>query len=319
VKKLFFILIKVSISIILLLILIQKIEFSNTKELFLGINFFSYIAALFICLLALIIAAYRWFKLNQIININISFSETLKIYFAGLFIGQIMLGALAMDSVRTLSLRKKGFSYKKILLGILYDRLIPILSTLVIIILMILVNPNAILNMIEAIANLVKIEIIYKNLNYFLILLLIIILTSTIVALKTKIKTQEIIKYFFKSSIKPHEWLLLTTNGFIFNILGSIQIYIIAMQFNIDISFYFFVIIYPLIVIIQMIPISFAGWGLRELFLISILSFYGVSPEKAFALSVLLGILGIISSVPGIIFLFKLSIFNNNSLNEDKV
>jgi glycosyltransferase 2 family protein len=317
-KKLSFIVIKVSISIILLLILIQKIDFSHSKELILGINFFGYIFSLFIGLFALIIAAYRWFRLNQIININIRFSETLKIYFASLFVGQIMLGALAMDSVRTLSLKKKGFSYKKILLGIFYDRLIPIFSIVFIIILMMLVNNNAILEIFKALAVSDKIEIIYQNLNYFIIPLLIIILATIMAIQKTKLKTQKIIKYFFKGFIKPHEWILLTLNAVIFNILGSVQIYIIALQFNLDISFYFFVIIYPLIAIIQIIPISFAGWGVRELLLISVLSSYGVSPEKAFALSFLFGILGIASSIPGFVFLFKLSIFSTNSSSEVK-
>jgi len=49
------------------------------------------------------------------------------------------------------------------------------------------------------------------------------------------------------------------------------------------------------------IPISIAGWGIRDGALIVLFGLYGVPPQTAFAVSILFGVCLIIASTPGII------------------
>ena len=57
--------------------------------------------------------------------------------------------------------------------------------------------------------------------------------------------------------------------------------------------------IVPPVSLIQLLPISLAGWGVREVVLVIALASFGVPAEAALATSVLLGLCLIIIGVPG--------------------
>ena len=62
----------------------------------------------------------------------------------------------------------------------------------------------------------------------------------------------------------------------------------------------------PWVLLVSIIPISIGGWGLREAAMVYMLSLVGVSQEAALAISVQIGILLIITSLPaGLLWLFS--------------
>jgi len=50
---------------------------------------------------------------------------------------------------------------------------------------------------------------------------------------------------------------------------------------------------------VTLVPISISGWGVRELAVVSLLSRYGVAPEKALLFSVCFGVAAALGSLPG--------------------
>jgi hypothetical protein len=59
------------------------------------------------------------------------------------------------------------------------------------------------------------------------------------------------------------------------------------------------IMIVPPVTLIQLLPLSLAGWGLREVVLVVALAPFGVPAEAALATSVLLGLCLIVISLPG--------------------
>ena len=55
----------------------------------------------------------------------------------------------------------------------------------------------------------------------------------------------------------------------------------------------------PPVVLITMLPISIAGWGVREGAMILALGQIGVAPVDALSLSVLFGLTGLAAALPG--------------------
>jgi uncharacterized membrane protein YbhN (UPF0104 family) len=55
----------------------------------------------------------------------------------------------------------------------------------------------------------------------------------------------------------------------------------------------------PPISLIQLVPISLAGWGIREAGMVVILAGFGVPAEAALAISVLMGLLLLAIGLPG--------------------
>ena len=60
----------------------------------------------------------------------------------------------------------------------------------------------------------------------------------------------------------------------------------------------------PVALLAMSIPLSFAGWGLREASLVPLLAMLGWSPETALATSVLAGITLFIGALPGLLVLW---------------
>jgi hypothetical protein len=59
------------------------------------------------------------------------------------------------------------------------------------------------------------------------------------------------------------------------------------------------IMIVPPVALIQLVPISLAGWGVREAALVVALGWFGVSAETALAISVLVGLCLILVGLPG--------------------
>jgi len=58
-------------------------------------------------------------------------------------------------------------------------------------------------------------------------------------------------------------------------------------------------IIVPPVSLIQLAPVSLAGWGLREAAMVVVLAGFGVSAAAALAISVLMGLALIVLGLPG--------------------
>jgi len=58
-------------------------------------------------------------------------------------------------------------------------------------------------------------------------------------------------------------------------------------------------LLFTVMIGIVIVPISIAGWGLRELAVISLLAFYGIAPEKALLFSLCFGLVFAVGSLPG--------------------
>jgi glycosyltransferase 2 family protein len=61
--------------------------------------------------------------------------------------------------------------------------------------------------------------------------------------------------------------------------------------------------IVPLMLLVSMVPIAVGGWGLRELFLVTLLGALGIAPESALLLGISFGAVILVSTLPGALLL----------------
>jgi uncharacterized membrane protein YbhN (UPF0104 family) len=74
---------------------------------------------------------------------------------------------------------------------------------------------------------------------------------------------------------------------------------LVADSLGVGLPFVSWVVIIPPVTLIQLVPISLAGWGVRELGFVIILAGFGIPAEAAFATSLLVGLSAIVASLPG--------------------
>lgn len=90
--------------------------------------------------------------------------------------------------------------------------------------------------------------------------------------------------------------LLLAVFG---HVCAVTALYIMGRSMGLEILFTDMLVIVPAVLLIAMLPISIAGWGLREAAMINGLALIGASQSGALALSVLFGLLLIAVGLPG--------------------
>lgn len=89
------------------------------------------------------------------------------------------------------------------------------------------------------------------------------------------------------------------------HLLSVLTLYALAWSIDFHLSFQTFLIAVPPVFLLTIIPISLAGWGIREGAMVGIFMLVGADQTKVLAMSILYGLLLIISSLPGSYYWIK--------------
>lgn len=79
----------------------------------------------------------------------------------------------------------------------------------------------------------------------------------------------------------------------------ALAIFVLAQRFDSPLGFVDYMALTPAIILVSSLPISVAGWGVREYTMVTVLGYGGLSSGNALALSVLVGVLSALASLPG--------------------
>ena len=266
---------------------LQIIEKSN--YLYLLLSFFIYV-------IVFLVSVYKWMVLlNLFISNKRVFLKLMRSCLKGLFVSNFMFGTLAGDVVRIHDQAKStGLSYKKSIAIAFFDRI----YTLIFYILTILLS-FYLIDLPE--------EFEFKAyINYILILFAIFISIIILLKFLTKSNNNSSIIFYnkisnFKSLFKI---LLLTTFS---TLMMGLTFILIAKSLgcHIDISQIFKV---QIGLLANYIPLSFSGWGLRELALISLLRNSAQCGDGyILTASIIYGAYGLLISAPGFYFYIRSS------------
>lgn len=83
------------------------------------------------------------------------------------------------------------------------------------------------------------------------------------------------------------------------HLFGVMLMTALAYGLGIAVDLGAFMVLVPPAILASLVPLSFAGWGVREGAMIALLGSIGIVPEEALALSVAFGVLLLIGSLPG--------------------
>jgi uncharacterized membrane protein YbhN (UPF0104 family) len=93
--------------------------------------------------------------------------------------------------------------------------------------------------------------------------------------------------------------LAISIGGFV---VACWLVYMIARGMSLEIRFTDCLLLVPPVLLASVIPVSIAGWGMREGAMVVALGFAGVAPAAAFVVSVLYGLCVAAASLPGSLF-----------------
>jgi hypothetical protein len=94
-------------------------------------------------------------------------------------------------------------------------------------------------------------------------------------------------------------YALSTVYSIVGQLLSGVSVLLVARSIGIELPGLLLVMITGIILVVSMIPISFAGWGVREASFLTLLTPLGESPERAMLLGISLGLISLLGALPG--------------------
>jgi len=256
------------------------------------------------------LAAYRWFKISKLLIFKEKLSFYVQSYFKGTFFNQVLPSSIGGDAVRIIDLTRKGYDKKEAFYGVFVDRIVGLVGLLV-------------LNLIASI-------LFYGTFKPDFSQLIIFISFSGIIGFLSLFYLEKIhflAKYKFLNlfhrlskrlnELYPSKTLLAKhiSISVAVHLLSVLTMYGISLSIDTHLSFQMLLIAVPPVFLLTIVPISLAGWGIREGAMVGIFMLVGANPAKILAMSILYGLLLIISAMPGSYFWIK----NKKITQEEKI
>ena len=288
-KKIITILVKLTISTLLFVFILKKVDIEHLVTIFLSLKISYFFVALMLTLCEQIIFAYMWFILLRAKGVRFSLSKIIYITFVSPFLGAFLPAGIGPELVKVQQLYKNNCRPLDSISSLFVLRVISLSSLFLMVIIGILSAPclRFVIN------KTLYYTILFSSIFYFLILYL----------LFSKSFLQSLVKKIFKKSSFIHQKLkqlydsiaafrdhtkvirVVFSLGMFVQIVRILLIYILSLALNLNISILYFIIFTPLITIVAILPISLAGIGVREGAFVYFFKFAGVSSTNAFTLS----------------------------------
>ncbi len=293
------------ITISLLVFILFKIDFNEMLETLSSTNLTLYIGALLIYLGGLIICSIRWKVLVSAHEIKVPFSKVLSFYFAGVFFYFFMPSYLGGDVVRIYALSKYSESKIKSIATVFMDRVTGIVA-LCIFVTFALIFAHSYID-----TNLlfILIIVIFFGFTSFLLLLNRNIIKRISFVFRPLFKLFRFVKledkatrlyeaiHFYKT--KKSKILMAIGLSLLFHLAGVVAIYLLALALDLPIPFQYLILIFPIIGLLILLPITIGGFGVREVSYWYFLSQIEISATETASLLVLIYSLKIISTLIG--------------------
>jgi glycosyltransferase 2 family protein len=291
-KKTLSMLLRVSISIILLVLLfkLNRIDIRalandirSVNKLFLGVGF-----AVFF--LGYLFGFLRWRMLLLGAGIRISLKKLISSFSGGIFFSIFLPSTIGGDVVRSADLAEHTRKAKEVIATVFLDRLSGYIGLVFVVLPAILLGRD-----------LVRDKVVFSSVAVIVLLLVFILLVlfnSFIYSRITRFlstpgaeKIKEMIKDTHREiHVFRHRRKIIIYNlilSFLIQIITPVSIYLIGLSLGVKINFIYFLIFLPIIGAITLLPISIGGLGLRESLFVVYFAKAGVVKQLALAMSLL--------------------------------
>ncbi|MCW8916557.1 MAG: flippase-like domain-containing protein [Magnetovibrio sp.] len=250
-------------------------------------------------------ATSRWHTVIIAINSVLSYGRCLWLYTIGLFFNQLLPSSVGGDAVRIYKAYKSGLTLKSSVHSVMLERAATMLGLVVV---FVLTLPKFLTD-----NNYSDVPISTALISLLVLGTIVgVIILTHLHLLPTKLRSWKLLKLLIDLSSDARK-LFLTPKHLslvmLWSILGhvfiALKVYFLALAVGIDASFVECTVVTVMVLLVMMLPISIAGWGVREGAMVGSFGLIGVPAESALAASLLFGMLGIIQAIPGAIIWLK--------------
>lgn len=254
------------------------------------------LAALALVMVQIALASVRWDYVIAAIHGRIGFQRCFRYVLEGQFFSQVLPSSVGGDIVRVLQVHREGLPTGTAATTVLLDRL----SALAAVLLAVAVTVPILMGRVEipgfaaGIASVLAVSasgfVLLFTMDRLLKLPLSWRLTRLLHQLAVDCRTL---------LAQPVLALLVIGYSFVILFLSAFILFLLGRSLDIGLGFTSSLVFTPLIILFMTLPISIAGWGVREISMVVLLDQIGIMRTDAIALSVTFGLALLVTSIPG--------------------
>lgn len=287
---------KLILSLLLLWLIVQRLDNTHLWQSIANIGVGSLLLALLLQLASTLTAAYRWSLIQRWLGDPPDTTFYIKSYFKGALFNQLLPTSIGGDAYRVLENGNRIGNHKEAFFGVFIDRIAGLLGLL----------------LLNALALFWLPTLLPAQIAYSIGVILLIAFIGAIFGLLM----HKLPKWSFPlwSSLQKlsQRFAQVYSNGKTISIqLGlSVVIHLFSMLvlmtigngLGLTFDLIVYLVVIPPVILLTLLPLSFAGWGIREGAMVGIFALIGAAPEPVLALSVIYGLTLIVASLPGLWF-----------------
>jgi len=288
---------KAGITLGLFYALVTRIDLNATVGLMAATDWRSVLGMVGVMVLQVIVAVFRWYRIMISKGVHISVRRSARYFWLGLFFNQLLPSSIGGDAIRGYCLVRDGQSVGRATLSVLLDRILGMAGLVVLIALAIPYAMNLINN---------------PEMQWGMMSALLVVIAGFIAILFIDIFTRRFSSWRVMKGLTTlasdarqllgsRQGLGLVLFSVLIHILSIVVVGMLSSALSIKVDWIALIIIVPITTLLITIPLSIAGWGVREGVMVVGLGYVGIAPEEALALSILYGLLTLVVALPGVL------------------
>jgi uncharacterized membrane protein YbhN (UPF0104 family) len=286
------------ITLVILVLIVRSIDLQQVFSVLQKTRMDYLAAALLLQFGSTAVAAYRWQMIMQNLNFGQNFTFYGRSYFKGMFFNQGLPTSIGGDAVKVLDVASLGFRKRDALYGVMVDRIIGLGALMSLTLIAYLISPKLLPMQVHRPIMLLLTAGAVGFMGIFIL--------SYVDWLKRypKLAILTLISERLHVALSSHRFQLVAASLLIPS-LALLGFFATGWALGLRYSLMTYFAIVPPALVLTIIPISIAGWGVREGALVGLFSLIGADKTMVLMMSLLYGLTLIVVSLPGLVSYLK--------------
>jgi uncharacterized protein (TIRG00374 family) len=293
--------VKAAVTVGLIWLVLHNIDLEDTMQRVRSISAFVAVGGLLLLLLLSLLSIVRWQIVMRQFGRVLGFGLTTRLFFEGLFFNQALPSTVGGDGVRIYRSFRAGLPLAAAINSVVLDRVLGLTSLML---LAALAQPLFYERVESTAARLSFSAVFVVAVSGIFALLLIGYLPLWVRRWKLVSGLVDMSHAARKVFVTPSVLLPVTVLSVLGHLISVTIVYLLAGSLNLGVSFLDCLVMVPSVLLLATVPVSVAGWGVREGAMVATFGLLGVPAGGAAAASVLFGMGMVITALPGGLFWF---------------
>lgn len=287
---------RIAVTVLLLWYVFDKVDFAALAARTRDFSPVLLLLVVPILLVQIVLGALRWSAVIRTIHAPVGYGTVLPLMFVGLFFNQALPSVIGGDALRVWHIYRHGLSLRAAFNSVLLDRLVAMAALLGVML-----------------ATLFWFYRLVDDPGVRLAVNLAIGLMAAGLALLYALKSlpevfnrwrptralRNLSRDLYALFVRPRVALHVTALSVLLHVLTALAVFTIARSLSLPIGMLDCLALVPPVILLTILPISLAGWGVRELGMIAALGYAGIAATDAVLVSITFGVLVLLLSLPG--------------------